>query len=129
MLGVIQESFSIQSTRALFSTLKEAYLKGKREKRTSEDNDLPVLPPKKCGSLILLGEDIKRKVQLYVEKVREEGGVVSEKTVVAAARGNNGMCQVKTGGVWWSYTIIQVLGIFTFGSHERHLVLGYHCQV
>ena len=67
--------------------MKKAYLKVRREKRTAEDDDLRMLPPKKRGRPVLLGEHIERKVQLYLEKVREGGGVVSGKIVVATGRG------------------------------------------
>ena len=49
--------------------MKKAYLKVRREKRTAEDNNLRVLPPKKHGRPVLLGEDIER----------EGGGIVSGK--------------------------------------------------
>ena len=45
-------------------------------KRAAEDDsDLTVLPPKKRGRPVLLGEDLDTKVQLYLQKVREGGGV------------------------------------------------------
>ena len=48
------------------SVNEKAYLKGRREKKTAEDedDDLRMLPPKKCGRPVLLGEDIVKKVQL-----------------------------------------------------------------
>jgi len=39
-----------------------------------EETEIVVLPPKKCSRPILLGQKL---VQLYLKKVREEGGVVS----------------------------------------------------
>ena len=57
-------------------------------KRAAEDDsDLTVLPPKKRGRPVLLGEDLDTKVQLYLRKVREGGGVVSARIAMAAARG------------------------------------------
>ena len=48
---------------------------------------MTVLPPKKRGRPVLLGEDLDGKVQLYLQKVREGGGVVSARIAMAAARG------------------------------------------
>ena len=106
---------------------KKGYLKGSREKRTAEDeaHDLHVMPPKKREKPILLGEDIQRKVQLYRGKVRGRGAV-SGKIVVVVARG---ILMDMPGWDWWRYTIVQVLGILTFGLHEVRSEQGYHCQV
>jgi len=58
------------------------------KKRAAEDgDDVTVLPPKKRGRPVLLGEDLDMKVQLYLKKVREGGGVVSARIAMAAARG------------------------------------------
>ena len=48
---------------------------------------MTVLPAKKRGRPVLLGEDLDGKVQLYLKKVREGGGVVSARIAMAAARG------------------------------------------
>ena len=69
-------------------SIKKAYLEGMREKRAAEDDgDVTVLPLKKRGRPVLLGEDLDSKVQLYLKKVRERGGVVSAITAMAPARG------------------------------------------
>ena len=39
-----------------------------QEKRAAQDGDVTVLPPKKRGRPVLLGENLDRKVQLYLEK-------------------------------------------------------------
>lgn len=46
-----------------------------------------MLPLKKRRRPYLLGEDLDRKLQLYVKKVREGGGVVTARILIAAARG------------------------------------------
>ena len=46
---------------------------------------MTVLPPKKRGRPFLLG-DLDQKVQLYLKKVRDAGGIVSAAIAVAAAR-------------------------------------------
>ena len=45
------------------------------------------LHPKKRGRPLLLGKNIDEQVQLYLHKIRENGGVVTASVVVAAARG------------------------------------------
>jgi hypothetical protein len=58
------------------------------ENRTVENSgDLVQLPTKKWGRRVLLGDDLDRKVQSYLKKVREGGGVVSARIAMAAARG------------------------------------------
>ena len=46
-----------------------------------------VLPTKKSGRPLLLGEMIDKKVQAYIEKIRVEGGSVLTRVVVSAAQG------------------------------------------
>ncbi len=86
-------------------SVKKAYLQGMKEKRAAEDDgDVSVLPPKKCGRPVLLGEDIDSKVHVYLRKVREGGGVVSARIAMAAARGILLSCDrsrlVEFGGMW-----------------------------
>ena len=70
------------------SSLKKAYLQGVREKRAAEDDgDVRLLPTKKRGRRVLLGEALDAKVQHYLKRVRQGGGVVSARIVIAAARG------------------------------------------
>ena len=69
-------------------SIKRAYLEGMKENRTVEDSgDLSELPAKKRERRLLLCDDLDRKVQLYLKKVREGGGVVSAWIAMAAARG------------------------------------------
>ena len=42
---------------------------------------------RKRERLVLLGEGLDMKVQAYLKKVRDEGGVVSARIAMAAARG------------------------------------------
>ena len=56
-------------------------------KRTDDREELKVFPAKKCGRKLLLGEDLDEKVQIYIKKVREGGGAISARIVMAAARG------------------------------------------
>ena len=75
------------STASVHS-IKTAYLEDVKRKRSadSEDDEVTVLPPKKRGRPFLLG-DLDQKVQLYLKKVRDAGGIVSAAIAVAAARG------------------------------------------
>lgn len=87
-----------------------------KENRTREDSgDLSELPPKKWGRRVLLGDDLDLKVQLYLKKVREGGGVVSAWIAMAAARGIVLTCDrsmlVEFGGHvelnWhWAYSLL-----------------------
>ena len=69
------------------NSLKKAYLQRVREKRAAEDDGDVTLPMKKRGRPVLLGDVLDRKVQKYLVRVRNGGGVVSAKIAMAAARG------------------------------------------
>ena len=68
--------------------MKKAYLERMKQKRKddSEDEELSTLPPKKRGRPTLLG-DYDKQLELYLRKVRQQGGVITASVVVAAARG------------------------------------------
>lgn len=57
-----------------------------KRKDDSEDDELSTLPPKKRGRPTLLGE-YEKQLELYLRKVRQQGGVITASVVVAAARG------------------------------------------
>ena len=62
-------------------------MEGVKEKRAAEDDgDVRLLPMKKCGRPVL-GEVLDRKVQQYLTRVREGGGVVLARIAMAATRG------------------------------------------
>ena len=52
-----------------------------------EDEDIVALPRKKRGRPPLFGQELDSLVQMYLRKVREGGGTVSARIVMAAARG------------------------------------------
>ena len=59
------------SETTIHSTTK-TYSEGMKEKRAAQDDgDVTVLPPKKRGRPVLLGENLDRKVQLYLRKDRQ----------------------------------------------------------
>ena len=57
-----------------------------KRKDDSEDEELSTLPPKKRGRPTLLGEH-EKQLELYLRKIRQQGGVITASVVVAAARG------------------------------------------
>ena len=59
-------------------SIKKAYLMEQtRKRRAEEDPRGATLPPKKRGRPTLLGADLDKKVQVYIRKVREGGGAIS----------------------------------------------------
>lgn len=59
-----------------------------KENRTVEDSGNLFEPPGKTwGRRALLGDNLDQRVQLYLKKGREGGGVVSARIAVVAARG------------------------------------------
>ena len=76
-----------------------------KEKRAADnDGDVRLLPMKKCGRQALLGEVLDTKVQQYLMRVREGGGVVSARIAMAATRGILLSCNrsrlVELVGMW-----------------------------
>ena len=68
-------------------SIKKAY-KEKGAKRAERDGeDVRVLPPKKRGRPLFLCKDLDGKLQQYMLKVRDGGGIVSARIMIAAARG------------------------------------------
>ena len=68
-------------------TIKLAYMDHLKEKRgNSSDYEVTELPSKKRGRPLLLGE-IDKQLQLYLRKIRDQGGIVTASVVVVAARG------------------------------------------
>ena len=81
-----------------------------------DDGDVTLLPVKKRGRPVLLGEVLDRKVQKYLVRVRDGGGVVSAKIAMAAARGILMSCSrsrlVEFGGDvqlnrQWAYSLLR----------------------
>lgn len=69
-------------------SIKLVYVKTIKENEgDSSDEDIVELPPKKRGRPLFLGRAVDEQVQLYLRKIRENGGVVTASVVVAAARG------------------------------------------
>lgn len=69
-------------TKSTVHSIKTAYL---REKKM--DKDPTILPTKKRGRPLLLGDTVDAQLQVYLKTIREQGGVVTASLVVAAAKG------------------------------------------
>ncbi len=57
-----------------------------KRKDDSKDDELSTLSPQKRGRPTLLGE-YEKQLELYLRKIRQQGGVITASVVVAAARG------------------------------------------
>ena len=69
-------------------SIKSVYAEGVRQKRRADDGgDITVLPLKKRGRPILLGQELDTNVQMYLKKVRDGGGIVTARIAMEAARG------------------------------------------
>ena len=54
-------------SKTTVSSIKKAFVEETKKKRAADnDGDVRLLPLKKCGRPYLLGEDLDRKLQLYV---------------------------------------------------------------
>ena len=65
-------------------SIKSAYIEGVRQKKADDGGDITVLPLKKCGRPVLLGQELDTNV---LKKVRDGGGIVTARITMAAARG------------------------------------------
>ena len=68
-------------------SIKAAYLECARKQRADLSDEITKLHPKKRGRPLLLGAQVEEQVQMYLKKIREEGGVVSAFIAVAASKG------------------------------------------
>ncbi len=76
------------------------------------------VPHKRRGRPLLLGSDLDDEVQIYLKKVREGGGVISSRIVMATAKGIVLSCDksklVEYGGHirYWAYSLLTHKRIF-----------------
>ena len=102
--------------------MKKAYLQEVTRKRANEDSEenVDLLPHQKRGRPVLLGESLDVKVQMYLRRVRDGGGVVTAWIAVysCCSRYSPVVRPFKAGRVWWSCDIEQVLGILTAKEDE-----------
>ena len=78
--------FDYQVSETTLHTMKKAYLQEVTRKRVNEDNEnIDLLPHQKRGRPVFLGESLDGKVQMYLRRVWDGGGVVTERIAIAAA--------------------------------------------
>lgn len=69
-------------------SIKADYLQEMRRKRSNGDfEDVKLLPKKKQGRRVLLGEALDKKLQLYLKEIRKNGGPLTASVAIGAARG------------------------------------------
>jgi len=69
-------------------SIKKVYREEQRKRRRrGEDDHIESLPEKKRGRGLLLGNDLDCLLQLYLKKIRSNGGPVTARIAMAAARG------------------------------------------
>ena len=71
-------------SKSTVNVMKKAYLE---KKQWTGSGMVSTLSPKKRGRPVLLGQHVDKQVQLYLKKIREQGGVITASVVVAAAHG------------------------------------------
>ena len=86
---VFSRKLGMKISNSTISCIKTAYEqeRARKRERHEKDADVPVLPEKKRGRHVFLGEKLDEFVQKYVLKVRERGGAVNTTLVVAGAKG------------------------------------------
>ena len=69
-------------------SIRKSYQEEQRKrKRRGEDEHIESLPEKKRGRGFLIGDDLDHLLQLYLRKIRSNGGPVTARIAIAAARG------------------------------------------
>ena len=75
-------------SKSTVHSIKLAYLERLNEQGgDSSDDEIAGIPPKKRGRPLLLGKNMDEQLQLYLKKIRDQGGIVTAFVAVAAARG------------------------------------------
>ena len=78
----------VELSETTVRSIRDGYLEEvKRLRQAGETEQLWKFPERQRGRALLLGDSLEEKLQMYIRRVREEGGVVSAKIVMAAARG------------------------------------------
>ena len=81
----------------------------KRRRHSGNDTPLHKFPELQRGRPLLLGEALDHKLKLYVKKIRDAGGVISTKIVMAAAHG-----------------LLLAYDQSKLAEFGRHIALNYH---
>ena len=109
--------FKKRVSESTVKSIKQGYIKELLKRPRADDGEeLMAFPAKKRGRKLLLGDDLDHKVQVYLKKVRERGGAVSARIVMAAARGILLKCNrsmlVEFGGPiqlnrYWAHSLLK----------------------
>ena len=85
---VFTRKFHSTISQSTVRSIRDAYrLELKRRRRSQDSEIVAKLPEKKRGRKLLIGEHLDRKVQLYLTKLREGGGAITTRIVMATIRG------------------------------------------
>ena len=136
---IFSKELGSKVSESTVKSIKKAYLEELRKRPRTDDGGEPIsaLPVKKRGSKLLLGDDLDQKVQIYLRKVREGGGAVSARTVIAAARGivlkyNPSMLAELGGPVdlneYWAHSLLKRMKIVrrkATTSKGKHTVTNF----
>ena len=78
------KKLGIKISKTSVHSIRKSYL---RELSVNNNQDLSILPTKKRGRHLLLGQKLDKLIQMYQQKVRDGGGVVTARIVMVAAKG------------------------------------------
>ena len=75
-------------SEAIIKSIKICYKDELRKQQTGTGSSVvKLLSEKKRGRTLLLGDELDKKLQLYLRRIREDGGPVTAGIAIAAARG------------------------------------------
>lgn len=80
----LQKHISETTVRSIRDAFREESTK---RRYLGVDEDIETMPKKKRGRKVLLGEQLDEKLQLYLTTLRNNGGTVSARIAMAAAKG------------------------------------------
>jgi len=108
-------------TESTVKSIKKAYQEEQQKrKRRGQHDDIESLPEKKWGRGFLLGDDLNHLLQFYLKKIRSNGGPVTARIAMAAARGillaGNNHKLVENGGHiklnrHWAYSLFKQMNL------------------
>ena len=80
----LQKHISETTARSIRDAFREESAK---QRYLGVDEDIETMPKKKRGRKVLLGEQLDQKLQQYLTTLRSNGGIVSARVAMAAAKG------------------------------------------
>ena len=82
---VFSKQLDTRVSKSTVRSIRDMYKEEVRRKRSADNSTVSVLPPRKRGRCLLLGEKMDKIVQVYLKKVREGGGAISTRIALGAA--------------------------------------------